>query len=428
MPKTANVYLAILIPLIAAAGMAPARAQQGKLDLLIRGGHVIDPRNAINSVMDVGIAAGKIAEVAAKIDPARANRVADATGLYVVPGLIDIHTHVFYGTENTYLSNGHVAVQPDAHNPHAGVTTVVDAGGAGWRNFDQFKTNVIDRSLTRVLSFINIVGSGMKGGPFEQDLADMNANLTAMRIREHPGVIVGVKTAHYRGPEWDPVDRAVEAGKLADVPIMVDFGAFRAERPYDDLVLKHLRPGDISTHTYLGAAPMLDDNGKIRPYLFEAQKRGIIFDVGHGSGSFWYSKAEPLTAQGFWPDTISTDLHAESMIRGMKDMTNVMSKFLNLGMSLPDAIAKSTWKPAQVIKRTDLGHLSVAAPADVAVLRLHRGQFGFIDVRGGRKLGTQKLEAELTIREGRVVWDLNGISSVNWQDLPAGRGRGRGQQ
>ena len=421
MMTTAKVFGAVLIALV--VGVPPASAQQGKFDLLIRGGHVIDPRNAIDAVMDVAIAGGKIAEVSVKIDASRANRVADATGLYVVPGLIDIHTHVFYGTEDTYLSNGHVAVQPDAHGPHAGVTTVVDVGGAGWRNFDQFKRNIIDRSLTRVLSFINIVGSGMKGGPFEQDLSDMNASLTAMRIREHPGVIVGVKTAHYRGPEWDPVDRAVEAGKLAQVPVMVDFGTFLAERPYEDLVLKHLRPGDISTHTYLGAAPMLDDNGKIRPYLFEAQKRGIIFDVGHGSGSFWYSKAEPLTAQGFWPDTISTDLHAESMIRGMKDMANVMSKFLNLGMSLQDAIAKSTWKPAQVIKRTDLGHLSVGAPADVTVLRLHRGTFGFIDVRGGRKTGTQKLEAELTVRDGRVVWDLNGMTSVNWPDLPSDRTR-----
>jgi dihydroorotase len=418
--KTTKLCGAVVMVLVA-TGVASVLAQPGKFDLLIRGGHVIDSKNAINSVMDVGITGGKIAEVSARIEPSRASRVADATGLYVVPGLIDIHTHVFYGTENTYLSNGHVAVQPDAHGPHAGVTTVVDVGGAGWRNFDQFKRNIIDRSLTRVLSFINIVGSGMKGGPFEQDLSDMNASLTAMRIREHPGVIVGIKTAHYRGPEWDPVDRAVEAGKLTQVPVMVDFGDFRSERPFEDLVLKHLRPGDIYTHTYLGRLPMFDQNGKIRPFLFDAQKRGVNFDVGHGSGSFLYSMAEPATAQGFWPDTISTDLHAESMIRGMKDMTNVMSKFLNLGMSLQDAIAKSTWKPAQVIKRIDLGHLTVGAPADVAVLRLHRGNFGFVDVRGGRKLGTQKLEAELTVREGRVVWDLNGMSTVNWQDLPQGR-------
>jgi dihydroorotase len=402
---------------------APVMAQPAKpYAILIQGGHVIDPKNGRDGLMDVAIADGKIAEVAASIDPAKASRLVDAAGLYVVPGLIDLHAHVFHGTEpDAYLSNGLTAVLPDSHSFRSGQTTLVDVGGAGWRNFAQFKTNIIDRSLTRVLSFINIVGSGMKGGPFEQDLADMNANLTAMRIREHPGVIVGVKTAHYRGPEWDPVDRAVEAGKLAQVPVMVDFGTFRPERPYEELVLKRLRPGDISTHTYLGAAPMLDDNGKVRPYLFEAQKRGVIFDVGHGSGSFWYSRAEPLTAQGFWPDTISTDLHAESMIRGMKDMTNVMSKFLNLGMSLQDAIAKSTWKPAQVIKRTDLGHLSVGAPADVAVLKLHKGSFGFIDVRGGRKMGTQKLEAELTVREGRVVWDLNGMANVNWQDLPKGQ-------
>src|SRR5919106_444412 len=266
MTKTANVCVAILIPLVA-AGMAPARAQQDKFDLLIRGGHVIDPRNGINSVMDVATSAGKIAEVGARIDPGRASRVADATGLYVVPGLIDIHTHVFYGTENTYLSNGHVAVQPDAHGPHAGVTTVVDVGGAGWRNFDQFKTNVIDRSLTRVLSFINIVGSGMKGGPFEQDLADMNANLTAMRIREHPGVIVGIKTAHYRGPEWDAVDRSVEAGRLANVPVMVDFGTFGPDRPFEELVLERLRPGDIYTHQYRADVPMLYANGNVRAYL-----------------------------------------------------------------------------------------------------------------------------------------------------------------
>lgn len=393
-------------------------AQQRTFDLLIRGGHLVDPKNGVDSTMDVAIADGKIAEVASKIDPARAKRVADATGLYVVPGLIDIHAHVFYGTEpDSYLSAGDIAVQPDAHAIRTGVTTVVDAGGAGWRNFRQFKEEVIDRSRTRVLAFINIVGSGMKGGPVEQDLSDMDPRLTAMRIREYPGLIVGIKTAHYRGPEWDPVDRAVEAGKLTDMPVMVDFGDFRSERPFEDLVLKHLRPGDIYTHTYLGRVPMLDQSGKIRPYLFEAQNRGIIFDVGHGSGSFLYSQAEPATAQGFWPDTISTDLHGSSMVGGMKEMANVMSKFLNLGMSLKDVIAKSTWRPAQVIRKTELGHLTVGAPADVTVLRLHRGQFGFIDVAGGRKTGTQKLEAELTVREGRVLWDLNGISHHDWKGL-----------
>ena len=403
--------------LVSAQGTGHAQAPS--YDLLIRGGHVIDPRGGIDGPMDVAIAGTTIAEVAPRIDPARATRVADATGLYVVPGLIDLHTHVFFGTDpDSYLSHGDVAVQPDAHAPRAGVTTVVDAGGAGWRNFREFKEKIVDRSRTRVLALLNIVGTGMKGGPVEQDLADMDPRLTAMRASEHPGLIVGIKTAHYRGPEWIPVDRAVEAGRLASIPVMVDFGDFRPERPFEELVGTHLRPGDIYTHTYLARVPMLDEAGKLRPYLLEAQRRGIVFDVGHGAGSFVYSQAEPATAQGFWPDTISTDLHGTSMVGGMKDMTNVMSKMLNLGMSLAEVVRRTTWKPAQVIHRPDLGHLSVGAPADVAVLRLHRGTFGFVDVAGGRASGTQKLEAELTVRDGRVLWDLNGLSHPSWRDLP----------
>ena len=178
-------------------------------------------------------------------------RVIDATGLYVVPGLIDIHAHVFFGTEkDAYLSNADSAVQPDAHSFRSGQTTLVDAGGSGWRNFPQFKEQVIDRSRTRVLAFINIVGSGMKGGPVEQNLADMDAKLTAMRIRQHRASIVGVKVAHYIGGEWDPVLRAVAAGNETDVPVMVDFGRNDPPQSLEDLLLKHLRPGDILTHMY----------------------------------------------------------------------------------------------------------------------------------------------------------------------------------
>ncbi|MGH9339370.1 MAG: amidohydrolase/deacetylase family metallohydrolase [Acidobacteriota bacterium] len=391
-------------------------------DILINDGHVIDPRNNIDGVMDVAISGDKIARVASDIPTGQAETVVEARGLYVVPGLIDIHAHVFYGTQDdSYLSNGYSAVPPDGFTLRAGVTTVVDAGGAGWRNFHQFKDQVIDRSKTRVLSLLNIVGSGMKGGAVEQNLADMDAKLTAMRVKDFPGVIVGIKTAHYRGPEWDPVDRAVEAGRLADVPVMVDFGDFRPERPFQELVLEHLRPGDIYTHTYLIRVPMLDAQGKVLPYLFETQKRGIIFDVGHGSGSFWYRQAVPATRQGFWPDSISTDLHTSSMIGGMKDMVNVMSKFLNLGMPLQEVILKSTWNPARFIKRTDLGHLSEGAAADLTVLSLRTGNFGYLDVRLGKYPGDQKLECELTIREGKALWDLNGISRPMWQDLNISR-------
>ena len=399
------------------------RAQNPPFDLLVRNGHLVDVKNGVDAVMDVAVSGGKIARVAAKIDPSLARRVADATSMYVVPGLIDIHAHVFYGTEpDAYLSNGLSAVPPDSHSFRSGQTTLVDAGGAGWRNFPQFKANVIDVARTRVLSFINIVGSGMKGGPVEQDLADMDARLTAMRIRQHEGVIVGVKVAHYTGLEWDPVVRAVEAGRETNVPVMVDFGRRTPPHPLEDLLLKYLRPGDIMTHAYAhvsGRNPIVDESGKVRPYVWEARKRGVIFDAGHGGGSFLFRQAVPAMKQGFTPDVISTDLHTGSQNSGMKDILNTMSKFLNMGMPLRDVIRSNTARAAEVIKRPDLGHLGVGAEADIAVLNLRRGTFGFIDTEGGKLTGDQKLECELTVKGGQVVWDLNGMSHQLWTEIAA---------
>jgi dihydroorotase len=406
----------------------PIKAQTppAPADLLIRGGHVIDARNNVNGVMDVLLSGGKVARMDAKIDPAPNQRVVNAAGLYVVPGLIDIHSHVFFGTEkDSYLSSGDSAVPPDNHSFRSGQTTLVDVGGAGWRNFPQFKEQVIDRSRTRVLSFLNIVGSGMKGGPIEQNLADMDAKLTAMRIRQNRDVIVGIKVAHYSGPEWDPVIRAVQAGTEAGVPVMVDFGGHTPPLSLEDLLLKYLRPGDILTHTYAsvrGRIPIVDENGKLRPFVLEARKRGVIFDVGHGGGSFLWSQAVPATKQGFYPDVISTDLHTGSMNSGMKDILNTMSKLLNLGMPLQDVVRANTVKAAEVIKRPDLGHLSVGGEADVAVLNLRKGNFGFIDSGGGKMPGDQKLECELTIKGGQVMWDLNGISRPLWTEMKGGRG------
>jgi dihydroorotase len=407
--------------LLAAIGLLlglPPGAQSVQFDLLIRNGHVIDAKNGVDRVMDVAVAGGKIARVAPNLDPSLARRVADATGLYVVPGLIDMHAHVFFGTErDAYLSSGESAVPPDSHSFRSGVTTIVDAGGAGWRNFPQFKEQVIDRARTRVLAFLNIVGSGMKGGPVEQNLADMDSKLTAMRIGQHPSVIVGVKVAHYRGPEWDPVLRAVQAGREARVPVMVDFGGHTPPLSLEDLLLTHLRPGDIFTHTYAqvrGRTPIVDDQGVLRPVVLAARTRGIVFDVGHGGGSFLFRQAIPAIKQGFYPDVISTDLHTGSMNGGMKDMLNTMSKFLNMGMPLQDVIRANTSKAAEVIKRPDLGHLGVGADADIAVLSVRRGSFGFIDTSGWKLAGDRRLECELTVRAGQVVWDLNGVSRPPW--------------
>lgn len=407
--KVRRIVIACLLSFVVQLGFAQT------LDLVIKNGHVIDPKNRIDGIMDVAIRDGKIVEVARNINK-DARRVVDANGMFVTPGLIDLHGHHFFGTEhNRYLSNSFVALPPDGFTFRAGVTTAVDAGGAGWRNFDIFKANVIDNSRTRVLSFLNIVGAGMSGGPFEQNTADMDPKLAAMCAKANKAYIVGIKLAHYEGNEWLPTERAVEAGKLAGIPVIVDFG--RSEPPYlslRTLTMEKLRPGDIFTHCYGGVSgrEKVVENGKLMPWTLEAQKRGIIFDVGHGGGSFLFEQAIPAIKQGLKPNTISTDLHTGSMNGGMKDMLNVMSKLLNCGLTLNEVITASTWTPAQVISRPELGNLSVGSPADVAVFSLDKGTFGYIDVGGMKIIGDKKLTCQLTVRDGRVVWDLNGMAAT----------------
>jgi dihydroorotase len=182
-------------------------------------------------------------------------------------------------------------------------------------------------------------------------------------------------------------------------------------------VLKKLRPGDIYTHAYYVPVPMLDDNGKLLPYLLEARKRGVLFDVGHGGAAFEFRHAVPAVKQGFLPDTISTDVHSGSINSGMNDQLNVMSKILNMGMTLDDVILRLTWNPARVIHREQLGHLSVSATADIAVLGIQKGKFAFVDSFGARMDGPQKLIGELTVASGKVVWDLNGRTRDHWDRL-----------
>jgi dihydroorotase len=400
------------------------RAEAQVIDILLKGGHVIDPKNKIDSQMDVAIVDGKVFQVAANIPVKNVKTVVDVTGMYVTPGLIDMHVHAFSGNDpDAYIANGWDALPPDGFTFRAGVTTVVDAGSSGWRNFRDFKRQTIDRSQTRVLAFLNIVGVGMVGRLEEQDVTDMNPVMVAYMINKlYPDILVGVKSAHYWGPDFTQVDKAVEAGTLANVPVMVDLGEHHPPLSIEELFMKHLRPGDIWTHTYANAPKdrevPVDENGKVKPFIFEAQKRGIIFDVGHGGGAFYFSQAIPSIQQGFIVDVISSDLHIGSMNSGMKDMANLLSKFLNMGLSVQDVIVRATWKPANVIKRPDLGNLSVGSVADVAVFSLRKGDFGFLDVHRNRMKGTQKLEAELTIRAGKVVWDLNGISAQMWDAKP----------
>ena len=388
-------------------------------DILIKNGHVIDVKNNINKIIDIAIVDNKIALIQKNISIKSALKIIDANGLYVSPGLIDIHSHNFHGTEpNNYLSNSFDALPPDGFSFRSGVTTIVDVGGAGWKNFKTFKEQIIDRSKTRVLSFLNIIGSGMKGGAVEQNLSDMEPSRTAETVKKFPGEIVGIKLAHFSGYNWIPVDKVVEAGRLANVPVMIDFGGSDPELPLDQLLLEKLRPGDIFTHAYAhvrGRTPIVDKNGKLREYVLEAQRKGIVFDVGHGGGSFLFEQAIPAVKQGLKPNSISTDLHTGSMNGGMKNIVNVMSKFLNMGIEIDEIIKSTTWNPAKYIKRTDLGHLSVGAEADITLLNLRKGDFGFIDTQGKRMKGNNLLECEFTIKAGKIVYDLNGLASNEWR-------------
>lgn len=393
-----------------------------EIDILIKNGHVFDPKNNIDGIMDVAIADGKIAKVAENIENEKAQKIIDAIGLYVCPGLIDIHTHVFVGPKPDKFADGVNSVSPDDFSFRSGVTTVVDAGTSGWRNFPQFKEQVIDGSNTRVLAFLNIAADGISGTETtlskieaaKHDLDEMDVQKTEGTIREYPDIIVGVKIGHFDGASWAPFDRAVEAASKTDRPLFVE--CHLPQYSLEDQ-LDHMRPGDIITHSYENIderMPVVDENGKLRPFVLKAKERGILFDVGHGGAGFWFDQAVPAFEQGLWPNSFGTDLHRFSMNAGMKDMLNLMSKFLNMGMSLNEVLLRGSWKPAQAIKREDLGNLDVGAVADIAILGLETGKFGFVDAGGNRIQGDQKLQAALTVRAGKIVYDLNGLAAQDF--------------
>jgi dihydroorotase len=384
--------------------------------IVIKNGHVIDPKNNVDEILDVAINNGKIVRLATNIDTRNAAQVVNAKGFYVTPGLIDIHVHVFAGTnlDQTYM-NGPNAVAPDAFTFRTGVTTVVDAGSSGWRTFPEFKRNIIDKSQTRVLAFLNIIGEGMRGRAYEQDVNDMDPKLTAIVAKANKNEIVGIKLAHYEGAEWIPADRAADAGRRANIPVMVDFGGSTPPLSIEELFFKHLRPGDIFTHCFaqLNTREAIVDTTtkKIKPFVIEAQKKGIVFDVGFGAISFSFSQAIAAIKNGFYPNSISTDLHTGSMNNAMKDELSVMSKLLAIGMDFKSVIKAATWNPAMEIQREELGNLSVGADADIAILNLREGKFGFFDYTGYKIDADKKLECEMTIRVGKIVYDLNGIAN-----------------
>jgi len=420
--------LCAFVPLMLAASV---EAQAPHYDLLVKGGHVIDPANRIDAVMDVAVSSGKIAAVGKDIQASAAGKVVDASGFYVTPGLIDIHVHVGNGgaLPNWYKpeARAHIApfgVPADLFLTY-GVTTVVDAGSHGADNFLTLKQAVMDHAKVHVLAFLNIVADGMNGG-LEQDVDQMDAQRCIETIKKYPSEIVGVKTAHYWTEKpwdelhrpWTAVDRAEECGRATGLPVMMDFWPRPPERSYDELILSKMRPGDIHTHVFAQQFPIILENGKVNPIMFEARKRGVIFDVGHGAASFWFRNAVPAVEQGFLPDSISTDAHLGSIITPGVTMTNVMSKFLAMGVPLEDVIRRTTVNPAREIHRPELGTLSVGRPADIAVLQVLRGHFSYMDDGYARLNGDAQLIARMTMVGGRILYDPSGLSMVEWPKAP----------
>ncbi|MGQ9607774.1 MAG: amidohydrolase/deacetylase family metallohydrolase [bacterium] len=388
-------------------------------DILLKGGRVIDPANNIFSDMDVGIKDRKIKQVASDIPSDQSAKVIDVSGHYVVPGIIDIHTHVYTGWPSS--------VNADAHLFSSGVTTTVDAGSAGWMNFPHFKETCIDKSRVRIFAFLNIASGGMVLGETEQNPKEMSPEITAAVVDTYPNIIVGIKSAHYwtnkpwdsEHPPWASVENAVKAGILCNKPVMVDFWPRPPERPYPDLILKKLRPGDIHTHVFAQQFPIINNNGKVYDYMFEARERGVIFDLGHGAGSFWFRNAVPALEDGFPPDSISTDLHMGNINGPVVSMLNTMSKYLSMGMPIEDVIRISTVTPAKEIGHPELGNLSIGSGADIAIIKQLDGIFSFADCGRAKLTGKKKLECILTIRNGDIVYDPTGLSMPEWKDAPA---------
>jgi dihydroorotase len=391
--------------------------EMARPDLLLTGGHVIDPANGIDGPADVAIGGGMVLAVGPNLSIEGVETVVDVAGCYVTPGLIDMHAHVFHTHRRSVLS-----LHPLVNTFSSGVTTVVDAGTSGWRDFADFREEVIDKARIRVLAYVNIVGSGM-GGDWEHDVREMRPELAASMAQEHADVVVGIKTAHYwakqpfdaEHPAWAAVDAAVETGESCGLPVMVDFFPWLPERPYPQLILEKLRPGDIHTHVFAQQFPVIDEAGRVFEHLYQARDRGVIFDLGHGAASFWFRNAAPAIEQGFVPDSISTDLHTGNVNGPVIDMLTTMNKMLAMGLALDDVIARSTVAPAREIGHPELGTLTIGAEADLAVLALDDGDFRFVDCGRAWIGGRQRLRCALTIRAGNIVYNPGGMGLPSWE-------------
>jgi len=387
-------------------GPGAAFAQLGvggpnRYDLVIRGGEVVDPSQGLRGKRDVAIKNAKIAAIEREIPAEMGAQTLDAAGRLVVPGLVDLHAHV-------YPQGSAIGLPADELVPFTATTTYVSAGDAGGNNFSAFKHYVIGQARSRIYAFVHISAIGLAGFPVGEmkEIEYANVDLAAKTMAENPDVVLGVKvreTIEVVGANGiEPLRRARLAAERAGTNARVMCHIGNAPGNLAD-VLDLLRPGDILTHSYSGAGNNTVQDGKVIAAALEAKKRGVLIDVGHGGGSFSYAVAEPAIQQGLVPDTISSDIHAYSgNSPGMPFLPWVMSKFLNMGFSLEQVISLATEKPAKIIGKVDkLGTLQVGAPADVAILELVEGAVEFVDTVKNTRKGTRYLKPVQTIRAGR---------------------------
>ena len=387
---------------VAHAAMGP----DDKFDLVIKGGEVLDPSQGLRGKRDIGMRYGRIEALEADIPAARANRVMNATGRLVVPGLIDLHAHVF--------TSG-IGIPADELVLYQGTTTAVSAGDAGASTFATYRRYATAQSRTRIFAFVHIANIGLSAFPvgelFTIDFAQTEA--AAKALAENADFAIGIKVRMSQNViarhGLEPLKRAIRACELAGTNgrVMCHIGGVETV-DLMSLILQTLRPGDILTHCYSGAPnddgkfTNIVQDGKLLPAALEAKKRGVLFDVGHGGGSFDYTVAEAAIAQGCPPDTISSDIHVFSgNSAGQPYLTNVMSKFLNMGYSLEQVVTMVTANPAKIINRIPKhGTLQVGAPADATLLEVVNGPVEFVDTRSNKRQGKVFIKPTNTVIAG----------------------------
>ena len=390
-------------------------ANDARYDTLIAGGEVVDPAAGLSGRLDVAIAGGRVVAVAPDLDRSNAAAVIDAAGQYVTPGLVDTHTHIYWGV--TYWG-----IEPDPVAARSGVTTWVDAGSSGGYSFPGFRRYVAQANRARVLAFLNLSVIGLVAPTYEfANLDYCDVALGEAIVAENRDLIIGIKARidsnTTRGTGIAPLERARELADRVGLPLMVHIGS---GPPALEEILSLMKPGDILTHCFRGAGDhrILGADGKVRPDVIAAQARGVILDIGHGTGSFGYDTAEAALAQGIVPDVISSDIHQLAVQGPMFDLPTTLSKFLNLGMSVPAVIERATSRAAAAIRRPDLGTLAVGSRADIALFRMEEGEFTFYDTSMHARTGKRRLVNTLTLVEGARLPEQAERAHMVWANLP----------